>query len=353
MSRRTLFVSHTHTHGYFRVGSHHLSHEMALRGQCVAHVSTSVSLVQKITGRVTPEQLEAVRSSGTRVRDGVTDVVPRVAFPLRFVPQLRWAPVFESLGWDEADVTYVDEPMMWSRGLRRLSKRLVYRPTDLYLGGVKRRRQSDILRFADGVVATSGAVLDSLGPISIPSMVLPNGVEYSRFATVGADATREKRAVYIGALDGRFDWGTVISLAASFSDWEFLICGPGEYPRDLPTNVVARGPIAYSGLPEILSESRVGLLPLSVDPLNGGRSPMKLYEYLSAGLFVVSLQTPQIPGDESVGTFSYVDVRGALEAFDAAISASASGWNRAGQAIAGEEDWSKKAATLESFASAL
>ena len=60
------------------------------------------------------------------------------------------------------------------------------------------------------------------------------------------------------------------------------IFGPGQPARRRcrPT-CCCGGPVDYADLPKILARYRVGLLPLSDEPTNSGRSPMKLYEYLA------------------------------------------------------------------------
>ncbi|MCK9919822.1 MULTISPECIES: glycosyltransferase family protein [Microbacterium] len=348
---RVLFVSHTYPSGVFRVGSHHLSRELAVQGHEVLHVSTSFSLVHQLLRRVDASQMTAYRSNANGSRSGVIDLIPRTVLPVRYLRQARWGSVLGNVGWKRADVTFVDEPMMWSRTLRDVSGTLVYRPTDLYLEGVKERRQRQILRHVDGVVATSRTVLEGLGPLEIPSMVMENGVEHASFAS--ADGPRRRSATYVGALDGRFDWNAIEILSRGFPEWTFSIVGPGSPPRPFPNNVEILGPVPYPQIPLELSRSRIGLLPLSSDPLNAGRSPMKLYEYLSAGLVVVSRQTSQLAPNADVGIFTYDSDTSLLSAFAAAAGAANAAANLAGVAHAASQDWSRKAQELLRFARSL
>ena len=54
------------------------------------------------------------------------------------------------------------------------------------------------------------------------------------------------------------------------------------------------GPRPYAEVPAYLQHADVGLLLLSPDPANAGRSPMKLYEYAAAGLPVLARATPEL-----------------------------------------------------------
>jgi hypothetical protein len=95
--------------------------------------------------------------------------------------------------------------------------------------------------------------------------------------------------VYVGALDRRFDWPTVAGLARSAPTVRIDIFGPAaSRPPSLPANVFLPGPVDYTDLPRTLARYRVGLLPLSDEETNIGRSPMKLYEYLASGLNVLT-----------------------------------------------------------------
>lgn len=241
----------------------------------------------------------------------------------------------------------IDQPLLWDESVRGLSDRLVYRPTDLYLSGVKRRLQQKIAAAADGVVATSDEVLRGLGRIRRPSLVIGNGVDTSHFAPLTAGA-RQPVCVYVGALDARFDWAQVTGWARARPGIRFVIAGPSqEASPDLPANVELLGAVAYSALPVLLRDARVGLLPLSGDRLNAGRSPMKLYEYLAAGLAVVARATPVLHSDEGAGLFTYSGAGDAVEALDRALGHPSP--NFAGEATAASEAWSTKAAQLAGF----
>lgn len=352
-SPRILFLSHSHAFGVFRVGSHHYARELAKRGADVVHLSTPISRLHLALGRVSRDD-ESVVPRGVHVdADGVTHVVPRTMLP---APWGRFSVARELArqGIGAAfDAVLIDQPLLWDESVRGLSGRLVYRPTDLYPSGLKSRVQQRIAAVADGVVATSDEVLSGLGSIRRPSLVLSNGVDASHFATPSqGEGPRPLICVYVGALDARFDWAQVADWARARPDIRFVIAGPSQdSPPDLPANVEVVGAVSYSALPGLLHGARVGLLPLSDDRLNVGRSPMKLYEYLAAGLAVVARATPVLRGDEGSGLFTYSGAGGAARALDRAIGHPSP--NAAGEAMAANELWSSKAERLTDFLQSL
>jgi len=346
-----MFVSHTDVFGTFRVGSHHLARELSRQGHRVLHVSTPVSLAHRLLGRGEATREQASRQGAIVDVDGVTHLVPRTLLPAgtSHLPYKRI--VSEVFGLPQVDVVFLDQPTLWSTQLRQVTRTLVYRPTDLYETGMKARLQTAILAKADAAVATSAEVLARL-PLrpGTPSMALPNGVELGRFTgeTEAGTEPRPKRAVYVGALDDRFDWDAVRSMASAASEWAFDIYGPGEAPATpLPSNVRVRGVVAYDTLPDVLRTARVGLLPLSDAPVNQGRSPMKLYEYLASSLAVVTRETPVLNTRPQLGVYTYSSTEGSPAAFAHAQSHSTP--NSAGASAAAVEDWAAKASTLVEF----
>lgn len=354
MSRRILFLAHSHAFGPFRVGSHHYARALARAGADVVHLSTPISLAHRLTGRVDRAATAALPSGATRDADGVVHVVPRTTVP-RPYGTFRVTRALERSGIrPEFDAVLLDQPLLWDDSVRTLAPRLVYRPTDLYPDGLKARLQREIVAAADGLVATSPEVFHGLGALDIPSLVLPNGVDAARFTSAAgaAPAERPATAVYVGALDARFDGNRVIAWADAHPTVRFVIAGPGAVPpAPLPPNVQVPGAVAYDELPALLREARVGLLPLSDDPLNAGRSPMKLYEYLAAGLAVVSRETPVLRQDAAAGVFTYAGPDDADSALAAALAHPSP--NLAGVACAADETWEAKSAALMVFVDAL
>ncbi|MEV7800331.1 glycosyltransferase [Microbacterium foliorum] len=346
---RILFLSHSHPFGAFRVGSHHYARVLSARGADVVHLSTPISLIHRLTGRVDRQHLAGVPGRARRDDDGVLQVVPRTTLPAP-VGAPSVARMLKREGISAGfDAVLIDQPLLWDASVRSLSDRVIYRPTDLYPDGVKHSLQRRILDEVDGVIATSDEVLRGLGELRVPSLVLENGAEVARFAPqVAEHSPRAARCVYVGALDARFDWERVEAWARARPDVDFVIAGPdARPPRPVPSNVDIVGPVPYAEVPALLHTARVGLLPLSDSPLNAGRSPMKLYEYLAAGLAVVARETPGIRAASDLGIEVYTEDNDADAALERALAQTSP--NRAGGEASSAASWERKTDSLEDF----
>ncbi|KGM17063.1 hypothetical protein N867_10550 [Actinotalea fermentans ATCC 43279 = JCM 9966 = DSM 3133] len=345
-ARTVVFLSHTHRHGDFVVGSHHLSREFSAMGWRVAHVSTPYSCVHLVTGHGSRGRREGALAGPTLASDGVLDYVPRALLP---APAGSAGPIVRVLaryGFRSPDVVLLDQPKLARvAGLLGRQGCVVYRPTDIYVGRAARAYQNLALRVADAVVATSRPVLRDLGPLSMPAITIENGVEFDRFAIRG-DVERGG-VVYVGALDERFAWEDLAVLASAFPAVDFRIYGPvPRYVPDVAANVNLLGAAPYSAVPQLLAAAKVGLLPLTARAENSGRSPMKLYEYLAAGLGVLASKTPVTEA-----------LAGAVETYDSPAQAVAGlsrllheGGPAGGEELARQQDWRQKAEAIAEFA---
>ena len=111
----------------------------------------------------------------------------------------------------------------------------------------------------------------------------------------------------MGALDSWFDVEAIEQSAALHPHCRFILAGRIEFDpiqrlRALP-NVELTGEIPYHQVPELLARFQIGLIPFRINPLTLMTNPIKLYEYFSCGLPVVS--TP-LPEAQAMGDLVYV-----------------------------------------------
>ncbi|HDH7823200.1 TPA: glycosyltransferase [Raoultella planticola] len=152
---------------------------------------------------------------------------------------------------------------------------------------------------AQKIISTSETVkkqiLNNYGmQLEDKSYVIENGYDQTIFYNKNNKVNREN-CVYIGALDYRFDYEALRFLSKENPNILFDIYGPK--PKDYNSsvepifvdceNVSFKGGVDYDSVPDILNKYKVGLLPLTDSDSNKGRSPMKLWEYLSCGLNIV------------------------------------------------------------------
>ncbi len=364
---RVVFVSHTAAGGVFRVGSHHLSRELSRQGHMVTHVSTPVSVLHTARSLRNRELRRRIRQSRATFVDAdeVSHLIPRSSLPLKYAPEwllradaMQQAASFRrATGTDLVDVVFVDQPLMADFALSLKPRVLIYRPTDAHFDAPSRRAELRLLDRADGIAATSAETLSTVirgSRWTGPTAVIENGVELSRFSRTVDDSRRGTRVVYLGAIDQRFDWPVVVTLARAFPHVRFDIAGPNRHLSipELPANVVLAGPVAYEDAGDWLSGASVGLLPLSDDPGNAGRSPMKYYEYLSAGLSVVATRVPALAHRSTPNVWLFGENEEARDVLEAALDAPPE-LRRAGQTAAAEFSWERRAQVLAAFADSL
>jgi glycosyltransferase involved in cell wall biosynthesis len=158
---------------------------------------------------------------------------------------------------------------------------------------------------ADLVLFSSMGLVEDLAAnkasLKAKSMILRNAADPARFAGV-AEARRRRGAAgaigYFGALDEWFDIEAVEECVKRSPDRKFQLIGRVEYQ---PIRALARfpnveliGEVPYEKLPDWVAGFDVALIPFRITPLTRATNPIKLYEYFSCGLPVVSSRLPEV-----------------------------------------------------------
>lgn len=157
-------------------------------------------------------------------------------------------------------------------------------------------------------------------------VTVSNGVDLSAYAEVRPappGLPDSPFAVYVGVIQERFDFALLDQLLSS--QVPVVIAGPA-------SDAVARrledsratwlGPIDVNLVPGLLQRATVGILPHVVDPLTASMDPMKLLEYLAAGLRVVSTPVARsVASDRLVEATGVGFVNGVREALRSPRSA--------------------------------
>ncbi len=349
-----LFLSHTALSSPFRVGSHHLSRAFSLSGHTVAHISTPYSSLHRIFGGPQKSRRDEARRSPYRA-DDVVHIVPNPVLPADIVWSRKqmWREL-DRAGLRSVDYVFLDQPLFQPSLLDEA--KVVFRPTDIF-SGRHRSRGIRAAHNAHGVAATSPRVLESVRPpTGGRSCVIENGVDYQRFAKDEGEK-RTADFIYVGALDERFDFEILGEVARVLSAYSFDIYGPRpQKVLSLPGNVRIRGSIPYADVPRVLRGAKCGIMPFTDSPSNAGRSPMKLYEYLSAGLPVVATFDIATRALVSSSIFAYPSGDGPamLEALRGGLAAaSEAGVTPEDRTVVAGMDWSRVARRLMTFAEGL
>ncbi len=160
---------------------------------------------------------------------------------------------------------------------------------------------------ADVVFATSEPLAAAKRRLCANTHVAPHGVDHAHFARALDPSTAPPPALarlggpaigVVGLLDERIDLGLIDRLAARHPEWPIVLVGRAH--MDLGPlararrNVHAVGHVPYAELPAWYAGFAAALVPFVMNEYTRHVNPVKLREYLSAGLPVVSTELPEV-----------------------------------------------------------
>lgn len=136
------------------------------------------------------------------------------------------------------------------------------------------------------------------------------------------------RLGYAGVIDERIDLELLASLADARPQWQIVMLGPvvRRDPATLPRrpNLHWLGAQPRHAVPAFLAGWHVGLVPFLPGPATDQANPLKVLEYLAAGLPVVSTPIPDLAPLRQAGVCLAPDAAGFLACCDACLNESAS-----------------------------
>ncbi len=124
------------------------------------------------------------------------------------------------------------------------------------------------------------------------------------------------RIVFTGAIVAtKLDVPLLAALARARPEWSFALVGPvgpGDPRTDVSAlrqlpNIHLLGPRTYTQLPDVLRAADAGLIPYARNSITESVFPMKVYEYLAAGLPVVATPLPALADIAEVATAADAD----------------------------------------------
>lgn len=315
--QRTVLISEPHPYRLTnRYGGHQYADVFAKYGWKVLLFSSNfcisrLLLPQSINMR---EFVKLWRNKGKRVNKNITNyciahLLPskiRYIWPFEhfshnlFIPSLR--SILKSEGVDKVNLLWLNGNC---DGLYRDAVRydkMVVRLIDNYAGYKNSPlcpSIDDTIMRADGVFSCSNYVKDIYGKMRDDIIVIPNGVNYERFTQknqiepVCLKNISRPRIIYVGAIREWFDVNLLCEIAKIMPKCSFIIVGTYNEKIFKETkqlqNIHTLGEMLYEQIPNILAYSDVGIIPFKGCDLIRGVSPIKVYEYLAAGLPVVSI----------------------------------------------------------------
>jgi len=213
----------------------------------------------------------------------------------------------------------IERPILWTfmpnvgRLLGRLNERMViYHCVDEYSAftGVPKdaliRMERDLIRRSDIVLTSSATLRDERSSMNPETHFVSHGVDVAHFSKaldpsteIPADLRGLPRPIigFFGLIADWVDLSIFRSLAEAHPEWSIVLVGKAGTNltelRGLP-NIHLLGQKPYSDLPAYCRGFDVGILPFRMNHLTMRANPLKLREYLAAGLPVVATPLPEV-----------------------------------------------------------
>ena len=324
---RVLMWEHFAPGGPIRVGGHHLAERFLRDGHRVAWCAGPLSPINFVKGGDETRARLRLWRRGGEVCDarGLFAYAPMTLLPHRRYPLLdsvavsrrtlratvpALPDVLGEAGFEDFEVLFMEPgaPLLALLDLYP-SAFPIYRMCDATAEFPDTPRsfaaiEAETCRRAGLVVATARALATRAKALGARRVLhLPNACDPDPFETRGAASAAgvaaaaetggpgRPVAIYAGALDSWFDAALVRDTARLLPGWSFVLVGPARAPlpeiEGLP-NVRLVGPRPYASLPALFAGADAGIVPFHLTPMTHAIHPIKVYEYLAAGLPVVS-----------------------------------------------------------------
>jgi glycosyltransferase involved in cell wall biosynthesis len=221
---------------------------------------------------------------------------------------------------------------------------------------------------ADLVLASAPALAERMRTLNERVFYAPNVADTDRFATaleVGPTdpaiaALPGPRIVFTGAVVAtKLDLELLEGVARARPNWSIALVGPvgaGDPLTDISAlerlpNVHLLGARPYLQLPEVLRGADVALVPYAINDLTRSVFPMKVYEYLAAGLPVVTTPLPALA--ETTGVIVADDAPATVAAVERALTEDNRAARRARSAAVRENSWDARLEEIDAYLSSL
>ncbi|MBF4478309.1 glycosyltransferase [Rhodococcus rhodochrous] len=262
--------------------------------------------IARVISRVTKDSGSKSLSSQSELPESLEIVSPQVLpfhkfGPIRYANQtLIRKRLLPKLKTGENSVLWTFSPLTY--GLENHFSKVVYHSVDLLhtLPGVPESTlltaEEFLLRRADHVLASSQGVAEHLRTVRTDVQLWQNVADVERFK-VHQRSERERSVVFAGNITPtKIDFSLLRSVAELGE--KLKLAGPVNIDgvaadRELDgllkmPNVDYLGNLTLDELAEVFGQSRVGLIPYHQNDYTRGVFPLKVYEYMGAGLNVVS-----------------------------------------------------------------
>ena len=188
-----------------------------------------------------------------------------------------------------------------------------------------------------------------------PTLLLRNATS-PEFLQLPRSPGAEITIGYIGALDSWFDLASFEAAVLAHPEWRFQLIGRIENDRvgslKRCSNVHFIGEVPFANLGPFLSGFAVATIPFGLSPLIAATDPIKVYEYLAAGLPVVSADLGELDRFGDL-IFRYRDPSDFVRQLEKAVASDSPALATQRRVAAARETWDQRADVLASAIASL
>ncbi len=183
-----------------------------------------------------------------------------------------------------------------------------YQGKTLFRRCLDEEQEKKMLTQVDAVIVVSRKLHEAKHPFNSHTYVIPNGVNCQAYSDALADpnlpeklrAIKPPRLGYSGLIGDKLNLSMLEDLAQKNPEWSLVFLGPVNVSIQAKTwqvlqampNVHYLGLVKVSQVPHYVKGFDVGLMPYLQDHHSETISPLKLYDYLAAGLPITSIDIP-------------------------------------------------------------
>jgi glycosyltransferase involved in cell wall biosynthesis len=223
-----------------------------------------------------------------------------------------------------------------------------------------REREAELLRKSNLVIVSASDLFKTKEPLNPNTHLVTHGVDYDHFrkaadadTPVPEELQRLPKPIlgFHGLIADWVDLPLLAELAKLRPEWSIVLVGRADTDisvlKGLP-NVHFLGHRPYARLPEFLRGFDVALLPFMVNELTLAANPLKLREYLAAGLPVVAAPLPEIAKFEGLVKLGS-NARDYATHIEEFIAAKRTGPSRERSDQVARESWDAKVEEIENL----
>ena len=206
---------------------------------------------------------------------------------------LNWSKYFNF--YDPIIINFVPNPITLSLMKNLKSKLKIYYMADDMTSGIKKRNniEKKIINISDFIFYTSENLKKKI--LNKNKHFLPNGVNinkfFKNFKKRSYNAKKPFKIGYVGAIRDILDQKLILSISKKFPKDKIYLLGPILTDcKELKNkkNLIFLGEKKHEEVLFYLKKFNIGIIPYKVNKFTNSINPLKIYEYISAGLPVVS-----------------------------------------------------------------